>query len=104
MQMRQNGTYDLKEVIYDLQFKQKIYYRYFPFTIEGILLAIFIFQMIAPFWSLNLMESGGIYVLSGLIVYRMFTSKREYDVEHIFMFWIAIVILNWVKNQEGRKR
>jgi len=88
-----------KEILYDLQFKQKIYYRYFPFTAEGLFLLGFVSLL-----PLNLMESGGLYVVLGLIVYRTFTSRREFEVEHIFVFASIIAFISWVANREREKK
>ena len=80
------------DIIYDLQFKQKLHVMFFPFTWQGIVLGLFCFLM--PF---NVMEAGGFYVFFGYITYRGFVVKKDHEVEAILFFKTAVDFLDWVK-------
>lgn len=88
------------DVIYDLQFKQKLHIGFFPFTWQG--LSIMSLCWLLP---LNLMEAGGVFLLSGFITYRVFVVKKDHEEESVTLLNILVTILRWInKSREAIRR
>lgn len=88
------------DVIYDLQFKQKLHISYFPLTWQGIILMFFCWLL-----PLNLMESGGIFLVAGFILYRMAVVKKDHEVESTTVLNALVTFLKWInKSREASKR
>ena len=88
------------DVIYDLQFKQKLHIGFFPFTWQGL-------TIISLCWllPLNLMEAGGVFLLFGFITYRVFVVKKDHEEESVTMLNMLVTILRWInKSREAIRR
>lgn len=87
-----------KDVLYDLQFKQKYHIMYFPLSWQGLLIAIFCWML-----PLNMMEAGGVYLLIGFIVYRVFIVRKDFEFESIVVLKTAVDFIHWIKVNRKRK-
>ena len=88
-----------REIVYENQFKQKMYIAYFPFTWQGIVLLLFCYLL-----PVGLMAAGGIYLLCGFLIYRGFVVKKDHEMESIFVLDILIGFKKWIeRNMEGNR-
>lgn len=93
--MKPDPFYD---VIYEAQYRQRIFIGYFPLTWQGVSLAFFCYLL-----PISFMAQAAWFVGLGAVVYRTMIVTKDYEIERLWVIAFAVSFIQWVEKNSKKR-